>query len=75
MRKYNAGTMLRLVEDIGASRAEAEWLAAWRHIADACAAGLTELHCQHPRREELLALTRDARLAAGLPAEPHLRTA
>lgn len=52
-----------------------QWESAWREIASACERSLKSLHPLHPRRGELLALSRDARLAAGLPGEPQLRTA
>lgn len=51
---------------------DSEWRDAWAGIADACERGLRGLHRLHPRRDDLLALARDARLAAGLPGEPHL---
>lgn len=54
---------------------EREWCEAWATIATACECALTGLHPLHPRRDDLLALTRDAHLAARLPAEPGLRTA
>lgn len=52
-----------------------EWRGAWERIAEACEAGLTDLHPLHPRRDALLRATRHARRAARLPSEPRLRTA
>lgn len=49
--------------------------AAWREIADGCERGLALLHPLHPHRAELLAMTRDARLGAGLPADLPVRIA
>lgn len=57
------------------SDAERQWSAAWGLIARACEEGLTDLHPLHPRRTELLALTKDARRCARLPAELSLRSA
>lgn len=54
---------------------EREWIDGWQLIAEACEKALTGLHPQHPRRPDLLALTQDARLAAGLPGELRLRSA
>ncbi len=56
-------------------QAEDEWTRAMRGIAEACAVGLTGLHPMHPRRHDLLVLTRDAREAARLPAQSRLRSA
>ena len=56
-------------------QADAQWLAAWAAIASGCEDALKTLHRLHPRRGELMALARDARSAAGLPAEPQLRSA
>lgn len=55
--------------------AEDEWAMAWRDIAEGCQSALTRLHPQHPRRDELVAIRDDARLAAGLPVVPLLRLA
>lgn len=57
------------------AREDREWLAAWEGIAEACEAGLTGLHPQHPGRAEMLDLTRDARRCARLPPEPNIREA
>lgn len=57
------------------AEADAEWLAAWAGIAEACDVGLMRLHRLHPRRDELMALAQDARAAAQLPDAPRLRTA
>lgn len=54
---------------------DAQWQAAWAQIAQACEHGLTGLHPLHPRRDDLLRLTRNAHLAAALPAQPRLRRA
>jgi hypothetical protein len=54
---------------------EREWREAWALIAEACEQGLTGLHPLHPRREDLLRLTRTARRTAGVPDRPGLRTA
>lgn len=56
-------------------QAEIEWCAAWEGIAAACECGLKGLHSQHPRRNEMLALMRDARSAARLPDESRLQSA
>ena len=66
---------LAVIESVGAADADAQWQGAWRLIAEACETGLTGLDPLHPRRADLLALTRDARLASRLPASPQLRTA
>lgn len=57
-----------VLEGGAAMNANAEWLLAWGHIARACDEALAELHPLHPRRPDLLAMTRDAREAAGLPS-------
>ena len=60
---------------LSADRIDREWQAAWAEIANGCESGLGGLHPLHPRRDELLTLTRDARAAAALPAAPPLRGA
>lgn len=69
--------VLEAVPEPPMSEAEADrqWRAAWAHIAAGCAGGLTELNPQHPRRAELLGLTRDAHESAELPLVPRLRSA
>lgn len=60
---------------VSEAQAATEWAVAWSEIAGACERALMSLHPRHPRRDELLALTRDARLAARLPAELPLQSA
>lgn len=57
------------------ARREREWIDAWVVIARGCEEALTRLPLGHPRRDELLALTRDARAAGQLPDVFDLRTA
>lgn len=58
-----------------AGQADAEWQQAWQVIAAACEDGLRHLHPMHPRRDDLLALTRDARACAQLRPALDLRIA
>lgn len=55
--------------------ADAQWLAVWAGIAEAFEAGVRSLHPAHPRRDDLLRMAVDARLAAELPPSVHLRPA
>jgi len=67
------GAILHVV-DAGPSEAEADaqWIAAWRHIAAGCEQALAELHPRHPNRADMLQCLRDARTAAALPDVPML---
>ncbi len=69
LKSHDGGRLL------GDDQADREWRLAWSKIAEACESGLMDLHPLHPRRDDLLSLTRDARSAAQLPAEPRLRSA
>jgi hypothetical protein len=57
------------------AKADAEWLEAWRILAEAYDVALTSLSPCHPRRDDLAAIARDVRLAAQLPASRRLRFA
>lgn len=61
---------MRLLEggSLSDEEMDRQWQAAWALIAEACEQGLTGLHPLHPRRDDLLSLTRVAHRAAGLPA-------
>lgn len=48
---------------------EAAWHATWAVIAEACERALAGLPSQHPRRNEIVKLVQDARLAAQLPMQ------
>ena len=62
----------QLAPDSELSNAQAvlEWRAFWALVADACDQGVRSTHPQHPALDEMQSLLREARLAAGLHAEP-----
>jgi hypothetical protein len=68
---------LKVVQDGGLTEADADaqWRAMWTAIADTCEAHIKDVHPEHPRRPELLALVRNARLAASPPRERRPRSA
>ena len=74
-RAMTEGHLTVVAGDLTADEADVQWRAMWAAIAETCEAHIKNVHPAHPRRPELLALVRNARLAASPPKERRPRSA